>query len=137
MEKDKTAALKKLTEYEKSTEIIVAPCYNEKAGEIFSFYLDDNHYKKYLWEEGIKLFYPFVKEEDAEVLYGFMRQVEEYCVDVCSCMSDMYDCPFVPHEETAEAIAKRIINVCHKRFPWIKIEDIEGILNKCMWLSNR
>lgn len=40
--------------------------------------------------------------------------------------------PFVPHEETAEAIAKRIINVCHKRFPWIKIEDIKGILNKYM-----
>lgn len=58
-------------------------------------------------------------------------------MDVCTCMSDMYDCPFVPHEKEAEILAGRIIDVCRKRFPWIKVSDIERILNKCMWLSNR
>ncbi len=71
------------------------------------------------------------------MLYDFMKKVDRFCVDVFRCMSDMYDCPFVPHEEEAETIAKRIINVCHGKFPWAKEEDLRGLLNKCMWLSNR
>lgn len=90
-----------------------------------------------MWEEGIKSAFPFIENEDSEVLYDFMKKVDRFCVDVFRCMSDMYDCPFVPHEEEAETIAKRIINVCHGKFPWAKEEDLRGLLNKCMWLSNR
>lgn len=77
----------------------------------------------------IRLSYPVVAEEDVGELSEFMKKAHEYCAKVCRCMVEMYDCPFVPHEEEAEILAERIIDVCRKRFPWIKVSDIESILS--------
>ena len=121
---------------EKSDKMVEPPFYKDIAGELFSYYRDNSAKHKFLekvWQD-----FPQVAKEDSEALYEFLNKVEKDCFAICDSMAFMiYNSHCCPVGENKERIEARIINVCSKKYPWIREKEFKSILSMCIYLLLR
>ena len=118
--------------------VLEPPCYKDEIYTIFYSYSHTGFEKSGENPiEKLKKDFPKIKEEDLEKLIVYFKEVTKYCQDVCCDFEGLYQTVIIPKTDEAKRNVQLVVEICTRRYPWLKKSYIENFLERVCWLSNR
>ena len=106
--------------------VLEPPCYKDEIYTIFYSYSHTGFEKSGEKPiEKLKKDFPKIKE------------VTEYCQDVCCDFEGLYQTVIIPKTDEAKRNVQLVVEICTRRYPWLKKSYIVNFLERVCWLANR